>query len=389
MRARVFPSSSNQVSHELESSERPPRWGLLYAVEDFPIEQLTAQLARVYPGLRLLGATSFRGVFAERRLVRGAALLLADETDGIDCVTALRAVGPERAKLEAAAAAREVAAALGRLPSIVVLHATPGFEEAVLAGIVEALGPGVEIYGGSAADDAIAGRWRVFTERGTATQGFALAGLGAAVPEVSVHGGFVSGYLPTAKRGVVTRAEGRVIAEIDGERAASVYNRWTGGVISDALRVGGSVLLQTNLHPLARVVEIRSGVPQRLLSHPHEVLQDGGLALFTDIARGDVIELMIGTPEPLVSRAGKVVSRALGRASGRVTGGLLVYCGGCLAAVLDRADDVASAFEAAASRAPYVGVATFGEQGCFTVGRDKTNRHGNLMCSSVLFTRRS
>jgi hypothetical protein len=34
-----------------------------------------------------------------------------------------------------------------------------------------------------------------------------------------------------------------------------------------------------------------------------------------------------------------------------------------------------------------VGVATFGEQGCF-VGKRKANRHGNLMCSAVLFGRK-
>jgi hypothetical protein len=56
-----------------------------------------------------------------------------------------------------------------------------------------------------------------------------------------------------------------------------------------------------------------------------------------------------------------------------------------LSAVLDRAPDIAAAFARAIGNAPYVGVATFGEQGCFLAGRSKTNRHGNLMCSSVLF----
>jgi hypothetical protein len=245
-----------------------------------------------------------------------------------------------------------------------------------------------EIYGGSAADDTIAGRWKVLTERGLASQGFAIAGLCSKNPTASLHGGFIGGYLPTAKRGVVTRAEGRVIAEIDGEPAANVYNRWTGGVIAGVLRRGGSVLMETNLHPLARAVEARSAVPHRLLSHPHEVHLDGGLALFTDIAQGDVVELMIGTPEPLVTRASKVVPRTLGRANVQVIGGLLVYCGGCLAAVMDRANDIAVTFGDAIDKSPFVGVATFGEQGCFVSGRDKINRHGNLMCSAVLFGRR-
>jgi len=52
-----------------------------------------------------------------------------------------------------------------------------------------------------------------------------------------------------------------------------------------------------------------------------------------------------------------------------------------------RADEITSNFDAAIGGAPYVGVATFGEQGCFPAGRSKLNRHGNLMCSCVLLTR--
>jgi FIST C domain/FIST N domain len=242
-----------------------------------------------------------------------------------------------------------------------------------------------EEAGRPSAPDPMSGSWKVFSEKGVATEGFAMAGLCATSSATTLHGGFLGGYLPTAKRGVVTQAHGRVIAEIDGEPAAVVYNRWTGGIISQELHGGGNVLLKTNLHPLGRIIETKSGVPQRLLSHPHQVHPDGGLGLFTDISVGDVVELMIGTPEPLVSRTGKVVSRAVGRASGKLCGGVLVYCGGCLAAVLDRADDIATAFHAALEGAPFVGVATFGEQGCFLTGRNKLNRHGNLMCSSVLF----
>jgi hypothetical protein len=388
MHARVFLSSEASATVDLDAPAGPVRWGLLYAVEDFRTERLRAELSKRHPGITLVGATSFRGVFAGRKLVRGAALLLGGDADGLSAASALRSVGPERARSEAASAAREVTMALGRAPDLVILHATPGFEEAVISGIVEALGPNVEIYGGSAADDTVAGRWNVFNEKGATGRGFALAGLCTTSPDVSFHGGFISGYLPTAKRGVVTRAKGRVIAQIDGEPAAAVYDRWTGGIIAGAMKRGGSVLLETNLHPLAREIQSRSAVPHRLLSHPHEVHPDGGLGLFTDIEPGDVVELMIGTPEPLVTRAAKVVPRTLGRASGRINGGLLVYCGGCLAAVMDRADDIAGAFDSAIEQAPFVGVATFGEQGCFLGGRDKINRHGNLMCSSVLFVRR-
>jgi hypothetical protein len=367
--------------------DKPPAWGVLYAVEDFPVEPFVDRFRAAFPSAPLFGTTSFRGVFVGRQFFRGGALLLGDEEDGVSVATSLQSVTAEHGRAAATAAARELTKALGQTPDLVVLHATPGFEESLLLGIVEALGPNVEVYGGSAADDSIAGRWRVFSELGASGEGFVLAGFSPRAPKVGPRGGFLSGYLPTGKRGVVTRARKRVIEEIDGEAAALVYNRWTAGVIAQEIGIGGNVLLKTNLHPLARVVDGSAGVPQRLLSHPHEVHVDGGLGLFTDIAVGDEVELVIGTSDPLVTRAAKVVSRSLGRTSSPVAGGLLVYCGGCLAAVMARADEIASNFDAAIGGAPYVGVATFGEQGCFPVGRNKLNRHGNLMCSCVLVTR--
>jgi hypothetical protein len=386
MRVETFLSAEVTAQSDAFRVERPPAWAILYAVEEFPIERFISRFAEAFPGVPLLGSTSFHGVFAGRRLFRGGALLCAEEDDGVLMATSLRSVGAEHGRAAAAAAARELVQALGKTPDMVALHATPGFEESVLLGIGDALGA-VEVYGGSAGDDAIAGHWKVFNERGAAAEGFVLAGLSTPSPNVALRGGFLSGYLPTGRRGIVTAARKRVIERINDEPAALVYNRWTGGVIARYLGKGGNVLLETNLHPLARVIGASAGVPQRLLSHPHEVHPDGGLGLFTDILVGEEVELVIGTPDPLVTRVGKVVARALGRTSGRVTGGLLVYCGGCLAAVTERADEIAATFDTAIGGAPFIGVATFGEQGCFTVGRGKLNRHGNLMCSSVLITR--
>jgi hypothetical protein len=194
----------------------------------------------------------------------------------------------------------------------------------------------------------------------------------------------LGGFLPTSHSGRVTKSQGRTVLEIDGRPAAVVYNEWTGGIIADELANGGVVLLKTNLQPVGRVVDESVGVPMRVLCHPHEV-KGSALTFFAEIPAGEEITLMLGSQTQLMSRMGKVIERAVGgRGALSLKGGLFVYCGGSLGVILDRASEISREFKKGAGDIPVVGVATFGEQGCF-VGKRKANRHGNLMCSVVLF----
>jgi hypothetical protein len=45
---------------------------------------------------------------------------------------------------------------------------------------------------------------------------------------------------------------------------------------------------------------------------------------------------------------------------------------------------VSTTFSQGIKAAPFIGAATFGEQGCFP-GQKAINRHGNLMCDALLF----
>jgi len=177
---------------------------------------------------------------------------------------------------------------------------------------------------------------------------------------------------------------GRVVLEIDGKPAAAVYNAWTGGAIAQELVSGGNVLSKTSLLPLARSLGESRGMPRRLLSHPQEVTPaTHGLAFFTEFRSGEKVTLMTSTSEPLVARVRRSVQRARGNTTARPQGALLVYCGGSLGGLIDQADKIASEFAAELQGAPFLGIATFGEQGTFFTKSESW--HGNLMCSAVLF----
>jgi hypothetical protein len=239
------------------------------------------------------------------------------------------------------------------------------------------------VYGGSAADDDLKGAWRVFGSGRVEAEGFVLAGFRSTR---KIHGSFVAGYLPTQQRGVITRAQGRIVYEIDGRPAADVYNRWRDGALDKRLAGGGVVLAETTLHPLGRLIDKIRGIPRYLLSHPHQILPDRSLSFFTEMATGDELVMMMGSTASLLDRTEQAVSRAMGldRNTAPLAGGILIYCGGCVMALGERTREVATLFEQQIKRAPFIGAATFGEIGCFA-GPSPINRHGNLMCDTMLF----
>lgn len=94
--------------------------------------------------------------------------------------------------------------------------------------------------------------------------------------------------------------------------------------------------------------------------------------------------LMMGNAGPLLTRAGKAVRLATHHRQPPLRGGLFMYCGATLRAVLGNAVEISEDFRRAAGDIPFVGVSTLGEEGAF-LGTRGQNRHGNLMCATVLF----
>ncbi|MEN9578863.1 MAG: hypothetical protein RJA70_1872 [Pseudomonadota bacterium] len=357
-----------------------PSWLIAYAPEDAPLDAFVDAVRRCYPKATVCGCTSYQGTFSQDGFSRKIVVLAADAAEEIRLVTSLRDCGPNDAREVARGACEELMGQMGRAPDMLFLYATPGSEERILEGISDYFGP-LPVFGGSAGDDHIAGRWRVFSESGTSQAGFVL---GAVSSPRSVRGGFLGGYLPTEHSGQVTRASGRVVYEIDRQPAARVYNTWTQGAIGAQVEHGGSVLSETTLFPLGKNVSHSGAMPQRLLAHPSAVVgSSGAIRLFTEFQTGDTITLMTSSPRSLVQRIERVVERTRSGVSGELRGGLFLYCGGTLSVTLDLADEIPSSLRRLCPNVPFVGVATLGEQGAFFPRGG--NYHGNLMCVAVLF----
>ena len=377
-------AADSAIADLLDRLGAQPDLLVVYATEHHAAPELIQALRAAAPAAQVIGGTSCGGVMTEAGFhtgPHGALGLLGISDDAGAYGVGAMALGDDPASAAAAAIEQAVAAA-GRdyeAPVLVWCSQPPGSEEAVIAGIQSFVGPGTPIVGGSSADEMIAGRWRQFSTDGVLDDHVVVAAL---FPSAAHGVAFQSGYAPTEHVGVVTRASARHVIEIDGEPAAAVYSRWTDGAVS--ADEAGMILAKSTPTPLGRIAGEKDKVPMFVLSHPALMGTGGDLSLFTDIAEGDRIHLMRGSPESLVRRAAVVVRDACANGGWRgpeAIGGLVIYCGGCMLHVRDRMPEVAAQVIQVTGGKPFLGAFTFGEQGC-VVDR---NMHGNLMISAIAF----
>ena len=328
-------------------------------------------LAGIAPHIDFHGSTSCSGVMTEAGAFTegrsGSGFLAISDPEG-DYGSAIAPVIGGAAQGAAAAALIEALRRAGRpgeAPDLVWLTAAPGQEEQVIEGLQGVIGLRAPICGGTAADNDVAGNWLVFNHDGGHSEAVAVTVM---FPSVPLGYAFQSGYHLKQTKGVVTRADGRSILEIDGKPGAAVYNDSTDGVVGQAIDAGGNVLFDATHNPLGRRRDAIAGFDYFLLSHPNAVAETGALSLFSDIEEGDEITMMVGS------------SDNLGR--DQIAGALVIYCAGCMLTVRDRMAEVSSGLSRSLGNKPFLGNFTFDEQGCFVGG---TNQYGNLMISVVVF----
>jgi hypothetical protein len=347
---------------------------------------IEAYLRRRFAAAAVLGGTSCGGVMNQQRLwgAGSIGLLLIDDPDGDYGVGAARLGDDPAGSAETALRdALDDAECPGELPDLIWVFQAPGHEEEVIAGLRRIVGDRCPIIGGSSADNTVAGLWRQLGPNGIMTDGLVV---GVLSTSSGIACSFQGGYEPTGASGIVTKARGRQILEIDGVPAAQVYNGWIGNILDGKLADGGNILLDTTMWPLATDAGQIDGVPNFLLIHPDAIMADGSLSTFASVSEGTRVHGMRGQKQQLVERAGRVAAQAAAALPGgaaTLAGGLMVYCAGCMLAVDERMPDVVDAVAASFGGAPFLGCFTFGEQG-YVADR---NVHGNLMISSVAFGR--
>lgn len=373
-------SSTKSTSSDVTTMTRElvaglnPRFGFIACTEGVQVEALRAGLAKALPGVPFVGVTSCRSVIANGDVLRGpiAATAFWLSGDGVSAAVVSTGDATDAAGEALAKKARQL---LGAEASFALFHGTPGTEEALLRGLSKELAT-APLLGGSAADDAIAGKWTVFTQERALKAGAALA-LVKWPGEFSAN--WVSGAMPAGQKGVVTRAEGRTIHEIDGKPAAEVYDGWLGGALRGAIASGEQILGSTTLTPLG--VHRASGFT---LVHPERIVGGKSINSFATINEGETVSLMKSTKLAMQGRPANLVSRAQPKLDGKpLKGVLLFYCAGCMLTIEPDTQPMLDALKTTAGKVPIGGAFNFGEQGCHERGAPD---HGNLMTGLLMLT---
>lgn len=272
----------------------------------------------------------------------------------------------------------------GKFPQLVLITNNAGNEEDVLIGIEGEIGWGIPIIGGTAGDNDLTGKWKQFSNDKVYSNGVSLT---AIFTDLKIAYAYEAGYEKTLEKGVITKANGRIIYEINKKPAAEVYNEWCKNCVSEKLKEGGPVLSETTLWPLAKTIKTETG-EHYLSIHPISIdKKDKSLTVFANVTNGDEIVIMHGDWQLLLNRAKMTTHQA--RLNGNLSKnqalwGIYTFCAGTMLAIPEekRPEMPTLIAEELGGQVPFIGTFTFGEQGPIGI----INYHGNLINSMILFS---
>ena len=252
--------------------------------------------------------------------------------------------------------------------------ASPGEEEDYVKGIEDVIGR-VPIFGGSAADNTVEGKWSIYTNDSVFNDGVAVAFFYTDKPMANV---FTGEYNETTNSGVITKVKDkRTLVEIDGVPAIKKYAEWTGAKLKDL--DANNLLVTTITKPL--------GVKDRLgdlvaIRHPMYGNKDKSMNIGANLAENTAIIQMEATVDELINSTGKTMKEVNKELPTDAGAYLLVHCGGRRLGIGDRIDEVAKQLKKEAKGVPFIAVFTFGEYGVYDHGSNTT---GGLMLSFTAF----
>lgn len=333
-------------------------------------------IKKATPKLSFVGCTSFDAIIVPDGVItseNGFAGMLAFDGD-ISVSTAAAAKSNDARKTGAKVAMDAMKASKKRTkPDYFFMSANPAEEEEYLKGIQDVIGR-VPFFGGSAADNDLSGKWKVFHQDGITNDGVAVAFFYTDKEVVTTYTG---AYRETTDVGVITKVSGnRILEEIDNIKAVEKYASWRKMDTKDLM--GGALLTATITSPL--------GVKDRLgdlavIRHPMGGNEDLSMNIGNKLAVGTAVVRMEATVDELVESTKNTLNETKEKLNDPAAY-MLIHCGGRKIGIGNRINEVHANLKEVAGDVPFITAFTFGEYG---YGDDQANACGGLMLSFTGF----
>ena len=261
-------------------------------------------------------------------------------------------------------------------PDFFFMSASPANEEEYLKGIQDVIG-NIPVFGGSAADNTVEGKWSLLNDGEAFADGCVIAIFYTDGKMANIYTG---AYHETDNVGIITKVEGsRTLVEIDHEPALKKYAEWTNQNVEDLM--GGNLLTATICAPLGVKDPIGKVTAVR---HPMAGNPDYSMNIGADLAVNTAVIQLTNTPEGILKANAETIEKLNNLMGEDVNSYFLVHCGGRrLGLALSNIEDkIYPEVKKAIPDKEFLMVFTFGEYG---QGDHSSNTVGGLSLSYTGF----
>ncbi len=358
--------------------------GLLYASIKNDIKEVIKGV-KSNLDIPIIGCTSSGAIMVPEGLIESengfvGMMTLADETMrvGLACHEAgkdPRSIG-RKVAIEAVQNAKST-----RAPAYFYMVASPRQEEDYLMGIQDVIGR-VPMFGGSAADDTVEGKWKIICNDKVFTDGVAVAFF---YTDNEIVTSYTGGYNETKNVGIITEVkDNRTLVSIDGISALKKYANWI-GVTPQSLQ-GQNLLVASITKPLGVKDPLGNLIVVR---HPMfgndmgtKTVSDDTITLGNKVVPGTAIIQLEASVDELIDSTGNTLKDVKKQLYAEPAAYFLVHCGGRKLGIGNRMEEVYKQVSKEAKGIPFIMIFTFGEYG---YDEHSANICGGLMLSFTAF----
>jgi methyl-accepting chemotaxis protein len=340
--------------------EAKPSYGFVFASPDRDLQATLAHVTEAAEGAQIVGATT-AGELTEAGLSHGSVTVMLVASDASSAAVAFS----EQLNADPLAVAGELVMGVPEAKKVASHHARHHLTTVLLTdglcgagerlvGDLHGLGQGsFQIVGGAAGDEGKFQATSVGVNGRAATNAAAALHVFSSSPwGVGVNHGLRS----TTAQMRVTKAQGNVVHEIDGQPAFNAYQRHAaerGVKLSAADATAYMVSNQLGIHFFKDIARSRA---------PLSVGEDLSLTCAAEIPRGSMVSILDGDPVSMVDAARSAAEEAKQHLGGKKVAGVLLFDCVCRGMILkDGFDKEIEAVRSVFGGVPIAGFLTYGE----------------------------